>query len=174
MIALDTARVRDALAPLHSELLRRAEADADRTLAEAEAEARDVVERAEREARGILDDARTAGAAEATTARAAERARTRRVHQSAILAAQRNAYEQLGSRATEAVGRLRDEPGYPALRMRLAARATDILGADAVVTEDPAGGIVAEVAGRRLDLTLTAFAARALERVEVGVDGLWS
>ena len=174
MIALDTTRVRDALAPLRAELLQRAAADAEATLAQANAEARAMLEAAECEAQGILEDARAAGAADAAAAQATEQARTRRAHQSAVLAAQRNAHEQLGSRATDAVCRLRDEPGYPALRMRLAARAADILGGDAVVTEDPAGGVVAEVAGRRLDLSLTAFAARALERVEGGLDGLWS
>ncbi len=174
MIALDTTRVRDALAPLRAELLQRAAADAEATLAQANAEARDVLEAAEREAHDILDDARAAGAAEAAAGEATERARTRRAHQSALLAAQRHAYEELGRRATDAVCGLRDEPGYPAQRTRLAARAVDILGADAVVTEDPAGGVVAEAAGRHIDLSLTAFAARALERVEGGVDGLWS
>ena len=174
MITLDTTRVRDALAPLRAELLQRAAADAEATLAQANAEARDVLEAAEREAHDILEDARAAGAADTATAQATEQARTRRAHQSALLAAQRHAYEQLGSRAIEAVRALRDEPGYPALRTRLAARAREILGADAVITEDPAGGIVAQAAGRRLDLSLPAFAARALERVEGGVDGLWS
>jgi vacuolar-type H+-ATPase subunit E/Vma4 len=174
MITLDTTRVRDALAPLRAELLNRAAADAEATLAQANAEARAVLEAAEREAHGILDDARAAGAADTATAQATERARTRRAHQSALLAAQRNAYEQVGRRATDAIRALREEPGYPALRTRLAARAAEILGADAVVTEDPAGGIVAQAAGRRLDLSLTAFAARALERVEGGLDGLWS
>jgi len=174
VIALDTTRVRDALVPLRAELLSRAAAEAEATLAQANAEARAVLEAAEREAHDILDDARVAGAVDAAAGQATERARTRRAHQSAFLAAQRNAYEQLGRRGTVAVRRLRHEPGYPALQTRLAARAAEILGADAVVTEDPAGGIVAQAAGRRLDLSLTAFAARALERVEGGVDGLWS
>jgi vacuolar-type H+-ATPase subunit E/Vma4 len=174
MIVLDTARVREALTPLHAELLRRANAEADRILADATAEARDVLDRAGGEAHGIIDSARAAGAAEALMAQAAERARTRRAHQSDVLAAQRNAYEQLRRRAADAIHRLRDEPGYPALRERLAARAAELLGADAVVTEDSAGGIVAEAAGRRLDLSLTAFAARAFERIEADIDGLWS
>jgi vacuolar-type H+-ATPase subunit E/Vma4 len=174
VIALDTTRVRDALAPLRAELLQRAAADAAATLAQATAEASDVLEAAEREAHDILEDARAAGAADTATAQATEQARTRRAHQSALLAAQRHAYEQLGSRATDAIRALRDEPGYPALRTRLAARAADILGADAVVTEASSGGVVAQAAGRRLDLSLPAFAARALERIEGGLDGLWS
>ena len=173
MIALDTARVRAALTPLYAELLRRADADADRILADANAEARDVLARAESDAHAVIDNARAAGAAEALMAQAAEHARTRRAHRSDVLAAQRTAYEQLRRRATDAVHRLRHEPGYPALRERLAAHATQILGTD-VVTEDPAGGIVAEAAGRRLDLSLTAFAARAFERIEADIDGLWS
>jgi vacuolar-type H+-ATPase subunit E/Vma4 len=176
MMAVDTGRMRDALRPLHAELLRRARAEADQILADANAEARDVLDGAENEAHRIIDNARAAGAAEALMAQAAERARTRRAHQSGVLAAQRNGYEQLRARATDAVHQLRDEPGYPALRERLAARAVQVLGTGTgvVVTEDPAGGIVAEAAGRRLDLSLTAFAERALERVEVDIDGLWS
>ncbi len=174
MIALDTARVRDALTPLHAELLRRADAEADRILADANAEARDVLARAESDAHAVIDNARAAGAAEALMAQAAEHARTRRAHRSDVLAVQRNAYEQLRRRATDAVHRLRHEPGYPALRERLAAHAAQILGTDAVVTEDPAGGIVAEATSRRLDLSLTAFAARAFERIEADIDGLWS
>ncbi|BBX82643.1 hypothetical protein [Mycolicibacterium aubagnense] len=174
MIALDTARVRNALAPLSAELLHRADAEADRILADANTEAHNVHARADRDARDIIDNARAAGAAEASLARAAEQARTRRAQHSDILAAQRSAYEQLRVRASDAVHRLRDEPEYPALRERLAARAGQILGADTVVTEDAGGGIIAQAAGRRLDLSLTAFAARAFERIETDIDGLWS
>ncbi|MDR3659846.1 MAG: hypothetical protein P4L86_05450 [Mycobacterium sp.] len=174
MIALDTARVRNALAPLSAELLHRADAAADRILADANAEAHDVLVRAERDARDIIANARAAGAAEASLARAVEQARTRRAQRSDVLAAQRSAYEQLRVRATDAVHRLRDEPDYPVLRERLAARAGQILGTDAVVTEDAGGGIIAQAAGRRLDLTLAAFAARAFERIEADIDGLWS
>jgi vacuolar-type H+-ATPase subunit E/Vma4 len=174
MMALDTARVRNALAPLSAELLHRADAEAERILADANAEAHDVLLHAERDARDIITNARAAAAAEASLARAAEHARTRRAQHSDVLAAQRSAYEQLRVRATGAVHRLRDEPEYPALRERLTARAAQILGTDAVVTDDAAGGVIAEAAGRRLDLSLTAFAARALERIEADVDGLWS
>ena len=174
MTALDTARARVALAPLHAELLRRAAVEADRILADANAEARGVLDRAQAEARTIIEGARAAGAAQAAMAQAAERARTRRADRREILAAKQVGYEQLRARATESIQRLRDEPGYPALRDRLTARAVGILGADAVTAEDPAGGIVAEVAGRRLDLSLTAFAARAFERIEADIDGLWS
>jgi vacuolar-type H+-ATPase subunit E/Vma4 len=174
MITLNTARARDALASLNAELLRRAALEADRLLADANAEARDTVDRAQTEARTIIENARAAGAAQAEMAQVAERARARRAHRSEILAAQQIAYEQLRRRATDAVRVFRDQPGYAALRDRLAARAVEVLGTDAVTTEDPAGGIVAEGAGRRLDLSLTAFAARAFERIEADIDGLWS
>lgn len=174
MMALDTGRMRDALRPLHAELLRRARAEADQILADANADARDVLDGAEKEAHRIIDSARAAGAAEALMAQDAERARTRRAHQRGVLAARRNGYEQLRARATDAVHELRGEPGYPALRERLAARAVQVLGTGVIVTDAPAGGIVAEAAGRRLDLSLTAFAERALERAEADIDGLWS
>ena len=149
MITLNTARVRDALASLNAELLRRAALETDRLLADANAEARDTVDRAQTEARTIIENARAAGAAQAEMAQVAERARARRAHRSEILAAQQIAYEQLRRRATDAVRVFRDQPGYAALRDRLAARAVEVLGTDAVATEDPAGGIVAEGAGRR-------------------------
>ena len=174
MIALDTARVRDALAPLHAELLRRADVEADRIMADANAEARDVLDRAESEAQRIIDSARAAGAAEASMAQAAERARTRRAHQSDVLAAQRTAYEQLRRRATDAVHRFATSRVTRGCASGWRQEQPTFSAPTPSSPEDSAGGIVAEAAGRRLDLSLAAFAARAFERIEADIDGLWS
>jgi hypothetical protein len=46
-----------------------------------------------------------------------------------------------------------------------------MLGPEAWVTEDPAGGLVARADGRILDLRLTTIAARALYRVSYRLAG---
>ena len=154
MIALDTARVRDALAPLHAELLRRADAEADRILADASAEARDVVDRAQTKRERIIDSARAAGAAQASMAEAAERARSDGVRTGATSSPRsRTAYEPVA-----AARRRRRAPSsrparLPGAARRPAARAAEILGTDAVTTRGLApAASVAEGAGRRLDL----------------------
>ena len=175
MITLDTARVRDALAPLHAELLRRADVEADRILADANAEARDVLDRARK--RGANHHrqcpCRRRGAGFDGT--------DRRTRAHATCASKRDprraaiAYEQLRRRATDAVPELRDEPGYPGLRDRLAARAVEVLGTDAV--SRPRTRPAASLPRPRAVVSIsasTAFAARAFERIEADIDGLWS
>jgi vacuolar-type H+-ATPase subunit E/Vma4 len=162
------------LAPLRAELLRRARADADRTRREA-ADAAAVIN-AEAIARrdAILAAAVTRGAAEAAQLRAAHRAMVRHGIRADELAAQRAVYEELVEQVTEAVCALRHEPGYPSLHQRLADRARELLGPDAVVTDAPGGGIVASAAGRRLDYSLVGFAGRAIDRLGADIAGLWS
>ena len=76
--------------------------------------------------------------------------------------------------APEAVLRLRDEPDYSRWRDLLRGNASAMLGADAQVKDDPGGGIVAQLGHRRVDLSLSAIAQRALDRIAPEVDGLWS
>ncbi|MBE1494018.1 vacuolar-type H+-ATPase subunit E/Vma4 [Amycolatopsis lexingtonensis] len=167
-------RTTTALAPVRAELLRRAETEADTVLAAAEADARRTTEDAEARARDILDHARAQGRADGASQRAAELTRVRRDLRTADLEVRRQAYEHLRDEAVEAVRRLRDAPDYPELLERLTTRARELLGPDAVVTEHPAGGIVAETATRRLDLTLATVAVRAFERVAADVERLWT
>ena len=56
----------------------------------------------------------------------------------------------------------------------LRGNASAMLGADAQVNDDPGGGIVAQLGHRRVDLSLSAIAQRALDRLAPEVDGLWS
>jgi hypothetical protein len=63
------------------------------------------------------------------------------------------------------VTRLCDEPGYGDVRARLVAAIHERLGPRAAVRDAPGGGVVGEVPGRRLDLSLAAFADRAVDRI---------
>jgi hypothetical protein len=118
-------------------------------------------ERADR----MLTDARRAGAADAAAVIADERAQVRRSARAVVLHAHREAYDGLRCAARTAVSRLRDEPGYSGARDRLVAHARERLGPQATIRDTDGGGIVAEVPGRRLDLSLRTFAERAVDTV---------
>lgn len=173
MTALDIASARRALRPVRTALQERARDDASRVIAEAERDATRVAADARSRAQEILDAARVAGEADAAASANAERSRTRRALRGNELAAQRAAEERLRDEVITAVRLLRTDADYPVLRDRLRERAFALLGPDAVITEDPAGGVVAVNGGRRLDLRLDVFAARALERFGPRLDGLW-
>jgi len=49
-----------------------------------------------------------------------------------------------------------------------------VLGAEATVTEHPAGGVVAQIGSRGLDLSLPALAARTLDEMSLEVSQLWA
>lgn len=175
MTALRSRPAGAALEPVRSALLRRARADAARTRAAAEADAARVRAAAEAKAAEILARARAGGAADAAELRDAQRARTRRAVRALELAAQRDAHDDLRTAAAAAVReRLRDRPGDAALRESLVVVAHRLLGPHAVVTDAAGGGIVAEAGGRRVDLTLDALTARAVDRLGADLDGLWS
>lgn len=163
-----------ALAPLRAELLRRARTDAGRVRQEADAAAAVILAEATARRDEILAEAVTRGTADAAEIRSAWRARVRHGIRAGELTAQRAVYEELTEQVTEAVCALRHQPGYPVLRQRLADRARELLGPDAVITDAPGGGIVARTAGRRLDYSLAGFADRAVDRLGADIAGLWS
>ncbi|WP_048820688.1 hypothetical protein, partial [Streptomyces ipomoeae] len=99
--------------------------------------------------------------------------RARREARSRTLAARREAYEGLRRDAAERVRALRRTDGYVSLRKRLEHRARVLLGSGAEVSEHADGGVVARVPGRRVDLSLTALADRALDRMGGEVRSLW-
>lgn len=163
-----------ALRPVGAELLRRAAADADAIVATARADARAAVTDAQEQAAAITERARTAGVARAATHRAAEQRRLRREQRAALLAAQRDVYDQWRRQGAAAVLRLSAEPDWQHLRDLLRAKAIQLLGPEAEIVADPAGGFVARYGGRRLDLRLSTVAARALDTVEPELTGLWT
>lgn len=159
-----------ALQPLRDALLRRAAADAERTLAQARREAAEVVGAAEREAAELTEQARARGEAEAEDVLAIERARARRAVRHADLAARTAAYERLRAEVVARLRRSRDEPG---LRERLAAEAHRLLGSDAEIADAPGGGVYGRIASARVDCSLDAFAERAMVALGPELDGLW-
>lgn len=151
--ALDRA-LRRAVSERAVTMQRDAQHEADGRIAEARHEADELVERA-----------RSEGAALADALIARKRAVVRRETGAIMLNAQRAVLEELDARVRAAVLDLRAAPDYPQLLEGLTGRARAQLGEEAVVTKDPhdLGGVIAEVGGRRLDYTLPALAARALD-----------
>jgi hypothetical protein len=143
-------------------------------VAAAEIEAEAIRRDASQQAEAVRHEARVQGEADGQGVLVAERARARRRARATVLAAQGEAYTKLRDRARLAVAALREDPGYPALRDRLTAEATEMVGADASVTESPEGGVVAEAPGRRAALTLTALADRVLDLPGLDLEALWT
>lgn len=166
-------RATEALGPVRAELLRAAHADAEAVVARAEQEAAAQLDRAHAEARAILEEARRQGEADGSAAARDLLVRGRREARSRTLAARREAYEALRHETAVRVGNLRRTTDYPGLRKRLERRARVLLGPTAEVTEHPGGGVVARAPGRRVDLSLTALADRALDRMGGEVRTLW-
>lgn len=152
----------EALTPVRSALLARAHAEADLIRERSEVDAQQTVEAATAEAGRIRRTARAEGEAQAATAATAARNQARREARALVLGARREAYERLRDAAREAVGRIADEPE---VRRRLVAAVRATLGPEARIVDAPGGGVIGVAAGRRLDLSLTGFADRALERV---------
>ncbi|MET9848340.1 hypothetical protein [Streptomyces ossamyceticus] len=166
-------QTKDVLHPVRAGLLRAAHADAEARLARAEQEAAALLARARAEARAILDDARRQGEADGSDAARDLLVRARRETRSRTLAARRAAYEGLHREAAERVRALRGTDGYASLRQWLEQRARILLGPAAEVSEHADGGVVARVPGRRVDLSLTTLADRALDRMRGEVRSLW-
>ncbi|MEV4380575.1 V-type ATP synthase subunit E family protein [Streptosporangium sp. NPDC049644] len=166
--------MRDALAPLAEALSRQVEIDTAEIAAGAEEEAAELVAAARQEARSILADARADGAAQARADAVTERVHAERRARNTELAAQREALDELCARSAAAVRALRDDPCYPGLLDRLSALTRSAGGADMVVKEQPDGGVLAEGRGRRVDCTLSALAARAVDALGAEVERLWA
>jgi vacuolar-type H+-ATPase subunit E/Vma4 len=164
----------DALEPVRAWLLAAAHAEAERLVAEAAADAEGLLAGARGEADAILADARAQGIAEGSALAAAEQARARRLARRLVLEAERRAYEELRERSRAAVRALRQDPGYPALRERLARLALAAAGPGARVSEHPDGGVVAEAPGVRVDCTLDGLAERAIVALGGEVAKLWA
>jgi vacuolar-type H+-ATPase subunit E/Vma4 len=174
MTAPQADRVMPTLRPVCDELLRRAGADAQRVIDDAHDEASRIVAQARDTARQVVQTARAATQAAAAALIADEAAAFRRAMRRDLLAAQDDVYQQWRRSAAHAVLSLRDQPEYPRWRDMLTRSAPATLGANARVVDDPAGGIVAQADNRRIDLSLSAIAARALDRIAPEADGLWA
>ncbi|MBX7431085.1 hypothetical protein JDV09_03020 [Mycobacterium sp. Y57] len=174
MSGLDPDRAAAALGPVRAELLRRANADAEKVIAAAQSDAQRVVEEATRTANQMLDRARAAGKAAGARLAANEEVALRRGLRRDVLAARDGAYRLWRQRAGEAVLALRDDPRYPQWRAALVDIAHATLGDDAQVTEDATGGVHAEKDSRRIDLSLSAIATRTVDEAAAEAESLWS
>ncbi|MFZ5869268.1 MAG: V-type ATP synthase subunit E family protein [Actinomycetota bacterium] len=172
MTALET-RTADPLAPVRAALVDRAREDAANEVERARQEAREILARARREADAIRAEARAQGEVDAEALLVAARLRARRHARAVVLRARRDVYDEARRQVRQRVSELRDQPAYRLLLDSLEARAREVLGADALVTEPPEGGVVAESHGRRFVCTLTELADRALART-ADMEGLWS
>lgn len=141
-----------------------AEREAAAIRAEADAAVADAVRRAEDHARATV---------RIRTAQSLERARAE-AH-GAVLRARDEARGRLADATREAAVALRHDPRYPDLLDRLELLAVDQLGTSAVVHRDPepSGGVIAEASGRRVDYSLEALAARALDVLGDEIAELW-
>lgn len=169
----DQARVA-ALAPVRAHMLRAARAEADRIVDQARIQAATIVRQARRGADETVERARAQGQADIAPAAAAEQSRGREQARSIVLSAQREVHEELRARVLAAVVGLRDEPGYERLLARLTAMAVQAAGPDAMITVQPAGGVVARSRGVLVDCTLPRLADWAVDALDGQVRELWT
>ncbi|MFC0530519.1 V-type ATP synthase subunit E family protein [Phytohabitans kaempferiae] len=158
-------RLDPVLAPVRAALLARAREEADQIRERSEVDARDAVTAATMEADHIRQHAHAEGEAHAATAVAAARSQAREQARALVLGARREAYERLRDAARRAVARMGAEPEFAPIRQRMVAAVRATLGPDAQITDVPDGGVAGAADGRRLDLSLTGFADRAVQAV---------
>ena len=164
----------DALSPVRAALIREATQRAGEVRAAAAAEAAAVLEDAGHQVETILSEARGRGELDGQSAAAARRAMSRRAARSAVLTAQREAYEELRRRVRDAVGALVDDPAYPRLLDRLDELARGMAGPAAAVSRHPSGGVVAQGPGTFVDCSLPRLADIAVDGLGAEVSALWS
>lgn len=151
-----------ALEPVRTALLSAAQRDAQRVRTAGAAAAAWELSQAQQRAAAISIQARVQGEADAAAARTAAEAGARRHARTIVLQAQREAFVQLRDAVRTDLARLQGDPAYAALRSGLAGTVSRSLGADAVIRDADGGGVVGEVAGRRMDCSLRSFADRAV------------
>jgi vacuolar-type H+-ATPase subunit E/Vma4 len=163
-----------ALGPVRAALQADARADADTVLGEARRRADEIRTTAHRRAADILHESRADGERQANVAVAAALTRQRRAARTAMLAAQRELYEELRRRCAEAARAMRDDPDYPELRRQLTEYAATALGPEAAIHESDDGGIVVSNGRRRVDLSLPTLVERELDGLGGEVQRLWA
>jgi vacuolar-type H+-ATPase subunit E/Vma4 len=169
-----TAAADAALDPVRAALLATARRDAAAVRQKATRQQAELLTDARHVADTLLATARAEGAAEATASVATRTAQSRREARRALLAAQRELYDELRRRCRAAATGLVESPDYEGIRRQLVEQAQARLGPDATVTDSPGSGVVASAGTKRLDLSLPALADRALECSSAEVTRLWT
>ena len=157
-------------------LLTDARMAADRVRSAGEADAEEALAEARRHVDELVGAARDQGAEEGRLQAAEEEAGARVRARGEVLAARRDAFDELRRAVREAVPSLRDEPEYDALVQRLAERARRDLGPSAEVELDPpeVGGVRAAAGTRLVDYTLPTLADRCIGHLGPALRRLWS
>jgi vacuolar-type H+-ATPase subunit H len=165
----------DPLLPVRDALLAAARRDAQALVAEAQQEGTRLLEQADAEADRLREAGRRDGEQDAEQVRRDLQARARRRGRGIVLAAQRDALEQL-RRAVH--HRLReiwdDEPSRARVTARLVDLARHDLGPTATITDHPAGGIVVGRDHTRATYLLTDLADQVIEDLGHDIAGLWT
>ncbi len=169
---LDAQAADVALRPLRQALLAAAGAEADRIVRAAQDEAARTLAEASAQAHEVVEQGRREGRSDATAVLAAERSRTHRQARALVLAAQRAAYDDLRAAVRQEATTLPEDTAWPDLRDRLAAHARRLLGPDAELVEVP-GGLRARSGSRTVDLTVSSLAEAELVALGPEVEKLW-
>ena len=170
-----TAAVRsDALALVAERLQHDAAAQADRIRAAAHAEAAAILVRAREQEAATLAAARAAAAATAAPRVDSTLRQAHGAASSAVLAAQREACDELRVRVRAAVAGLPRQPDWDQLGPRIARMAAQAAGPDARLSQDPGGGFVARTAGVVVDCSLGRLADLAMAELGAAIRELWT
>jgi len=163
-----------ALTPLREALRDAAEATADSIRADSRKQCDALILAAASEAARIRATARAEGQSAARAEAALTSARARRRAHETVLFTQNAMRERLLEQVRERALALRLDDRYPAVLARLADLGRTVLGAHALLTESPDGGLIAEAGSRRLDLSLPTLALDAAAARGPQITTLWS
>ena len=159
-----------ALEPLRAALRSQARSEAEQIIARAEGDATALLEKARAELAGEVAAARARGEAEARALLRLERGRTQQRSRGLVLSAQREVYDELVTRAEDAVRQLLTDP---LVRERLADRLRDRLGVSVVIVDTVDGGLQAQASdGRIVDASVEALVRDTLPRLDL--EDLWA
>lgn len=163
-----------ALEPVRRRLRRDAEDEAARLRAAAREQAAAILRQAHEDATAALDQAAAEAAATAAPLTAAELRQARDTARSAVLAAQREACEDLRRRVRAGVASLPGQPGYERLIHRITSLAARAAGPHAQLTSPPSGGVVARSDGVIVDCSLGRLADLAVAELGAAITELWT
>jgi vacuolar-type H+-ATPase subunit E/Vma4 len=166
--------VQAALEPVRQRLRRDADEQAARLRAAAREQAAAIVRQAREDAAAELGKSAAAAAAAAAPVTAAELARARDAARATVLAAQRQAYDDLRMRVQDAVTSLRDQPGYDRLIEQIARLAEQTAGPGRQLESPPGGGVVARSDGIIVDCSLARLADVAMAELGGAIRELWA
>ena len=168
------ASAQAALEPVRQRLRRDAEEQAAQLRVAAREHSAAIIRQAREDAAAVLDESRAEAAATAAPVTADELQRARDTARAAVLAAQREAYDDLRMRVRHAVGALPEEPGYDRLMRRITRLAEQAAGPSAQLESPPAGGVIARSDGMIVDCSLVRLADLAMAELGGAIRELWT